>query len=405
MNLPALLDVRCLICAYPLSTSLFNGGRQPLATLGWPQSLQEAQSMARLPHDFVQCPRCAHVWNRSFRYDDIPYRDNPNRMFNQGSVWGGHLAHTRDAILDKLPESPTVVDIGCGEGHFARGMAEARGGRGRYLGFDPSTSAESGAGVEFHARLFSPLVDMLEFKPDAVVIRHVLEHLTDPGKLLSEFAWGAHMVGKPCWLFAETPCIDRVFETGRLSDFTYEHLSHFSTQSFERLMSDAGEIAELSHGYDGEVVYALVELRVPETLHTRADAAQRFAARVDDSRVNIGQQLAALAAGGKKVAVWGGTGKAAVFIHQFNVDVVRFPLVVDSDRAKVGTHVPGAGQLIRYRDELKTEPVDVVIIPAQWRAKDIVAEMRREGIAVREVLIEHGGRLVDFVAGEHPYSR
>lgn len=34
--------------------------------------------------------------------------------------------------------------------------------------------------------------------PDAVVIRHVLEHLTDLGKLLGEFAWGAHVVGKAC---------------------------------------------------------------------------------------------------------------------------------------------------------------------------------------------------------------
>lgn len=194
-------------------------------------------------------------------------------------------------------------------------------------------------------------------------------------------------------MFAETPCIDRVFETGRLADFTYEHLSHISTQSFERLMSDAGDIAELSHDYDGEVVYALVKLRVSVALHAKADAAQFFAARVDDSRVNISKQLAALAASGNKVAVWGGTGKAAVFIHQFNVDAMRFPLAVDSDRAKVGTYVPGTGQLIRYREELKAAPVDVVIIPTQWRAKDIVAEMRRKGIAVREVLIEHDGRL------------
>jgi hypothetical protein len=101
----------------------------------------------------------------------------------------------------------------------------------------------------------------------------------------------------------------------------------------------------------------------------------------------------------------GGTGKAAVFIHQFNVDAVRSPLVVDSDRAKLGTYVSSTGQPICYRDELNARPVDVVIIPMQWRAKDIVTEMRREGIAVGEGLIEHDGMLVDFIAGEHPDSR
>jgi hypothetical protein len=77
--------------------------------------------------------------------------------------------------------------------------------------------------------------------------------------------------------------------------------------------------------------------------------------------------------------------------------------VVDSDKAKAGTRVPGTGQTIQFRDALKANPVDVVIIPTQWRAKDIVAEMTREGISVPVVLLEHKGRLVDFFHGDHPY--
>ena len=99
----------------------------------------------------------------------------------------------------------------------------------------------------------------------------------------------------------------------------------------------------------------------------------------------------------------GGTGKAAAFIHQFRADAARFPLVVDSDPAKVGTFVPGTGQEIRFRDSLKDKSPDVVIIPTQWRARDIAAEMVREGIHAKQVLIEHNGRLIDFLRDEHPY--
>jgi hypothetical protein len=49
--------------------------------------------------------------------------------------------------------------------------------------------------------------------------------------------------------------------------------------------------------------------------------------------------------------------------------------------------------------------LDTVIIATQWRARDIVAEMGREGIKAGRVLIEHGGRLVDFHLDPHPYSR
>ncbi|MFZ2541858.1 MAG: class I SAM-dependent methyltransferase [Gallionella sp.] len=398
-----LLSSLCPVCAHSIVVPLFNGGQQPLATLGWPKSVAEAQAMSRYPQDFVQCPACSHVWNRSFRYDAIPYQNNPNRMFNRGGIWKGHLAETRDSLLKHLPTQPTVVEIGCGEGHFVRGLAEERSGIGRFVGFDPNASPETGLGVEFYSRLFDPLVDMAVYAPDAVVIRHVLEHFTDPASLLEQLAWGATMLSKPCWLFAEVPCIDRVFETDRIADFFYEHAAHFTTKSFRTLMARAGEIVELAHGYDGEVVYALVKMEVTAALQERATAAVAFSQRVDISRATIRAQLEKLARSGAKVAIWGGTGKAAAFIHQFGADAKRFPLVVDSDPNKTGTFVPGTGQKIQFRDVLKHIASDVIIIPTQWRARDIVAEMRREGIIARQVLIEHGGQLIDFYVGQHPY--
>jgi SAM-dependent methyltransferase len=398
-----LTEACCPVCQHGAAAPFFDGGAQTLATLGWPASAAEARAMPRHALDFVQCPRCTHVWNRTFSYAAIPYANNPNRMFNRGGLWQGHLAATRELILARLPQSPTVVDIGCGEGHFVRGLAEARGGAGRFVGFDPNSTPESGRGVEFHARYFDPLRDMAAFAPDAVVMRHVLEHLTDPAAFVERLAWGAAALGKPVRFFAEMPCIDRVFESGRLADFFYEHPSHFTTASFRALMARAGAAEALAHGYDGEVVYALVRLEVPPEAREAAARAQAFRAGAKASVVAIRAQLDALAASGRRVAIWGGTGKAAAFIQQFGADAARFPLVVDSDPDKVGSFVPGAGQAIRFRDALKAEPAAVVIIPTQWRARDIAAEMAREGIRAEQILIEHGGRLVDFEREPHPY--
>ena len=398
-----LMPSPCPVCGHGVAAPFYDGGEHALATLGWPQSAAAARAMPRHAQDFMQCPACSHVWNRAFSYAAIPYADNPNRMFNRGGIWKGHLAHTRDLLLGRLPHPATVVEIGCGEGHFVRGLAQARAGAGRFVGFDPNASPETGLGVEFHARLFEPLADMATFAPDAVVIRHVIEHLTEPAALIEQLAWGAAALDKPCWLFAEVPCIDRVFATDRLADFFFEHVAHFTTQSFRTLMARAGEVVELAHGYDGEVVHALVRLGVPAAQRERADAAAAFGRRADASRARIRAQLAELAAAGKRVAIWGGTGKAAAFIHQFGVDAARFPLVVDSDPEKAGSFVPETGQEIVFRDVLKAQPVDVVVIPTQWRAQDIAAEMAREGIRPACVLIEHGGRLVDFERDEHPY--
>ena len=398
-----LIPATCPVCSHNVAAPFFEAGAHPLATLGWPAGVTEAQAMRPYPQDYVQCPQCTHIWNCKFSYDAIPYQKNPNRMFNNGINWKGHLAATGEMLLARLPRTPTVVDVGCGEGHFVRALANALEGAGRFVGFDPNATAETGVNVEFHSRYFQPLQDMPEFAPDAITIRHVLEHLSDPASLLEQMAWGAASLGKPCWLFAEVPCIDRAIETGRLVDFFYEHPSQFTTSSFKVLLERAGEIVELAHGYDQEVVYALVRLGVPAAPTQRVAQAANFHSRANAYRSAIRAQLSELAASGKKFAIWGGTGKAAAFINQYGADAQRFPLVVDSDPDKSGTFVPGTGQEIVFRDILKTQPADVVIIPTQWRARDIVAEMTREGMVPALVLIEHQGRLIDFMDGDHPY--
>lgn len=395
----------CPVCHYTLAAPLFDGGQQPLATLGWPRSSDEARSMARYPLDYVGCPRCTHVWNRSFTYDAIPYANNPNRMFNQGTIWQGHLQQTRDIALSRLPRSPTVIDIGCGEGHFVRGLSEALGGRGRFIGYDPNTTAESGVGVEFHARYFDPLTDVPALAPDLLVMRHVLEHLTDSAAFVDQLAWGAARSDKAVMLFAEMPCVDRALSSGRLVDFYYEHPSQFTSQSFRTLMERAGSILHLDHGYDGEVIHALVALRVPDAYRSNRDQAAAFRAEAGVGRSAIREQLKALVRAGKRIAIWGGTGKAAAFMHYFDANAEDCPLVVDSDPDKVGTFVPKTGQEIQSRDALLERAVDVIIIPSQWRALDIADEMARAGIAASRILIEHDGRLVDFLDGSHPYRR
>jgi protein O-GlcNAc transferase len=405
-------NTTCPACAHHVAVQFFNGGNHPLSILAWPQSPTEAQTMERLPLDFVRCIDCGHVYNAQFEYAKVPYSEKPNLMFNSGQMWKEHLQEIVALILKKLPANPVVVEIGCGTGHLLKSLAKERP-EGRYIGFEPSGALVSDEkNVESYPILFDPAIHLGEMKPDLIICRHVMEHLKNPLAFLQEIAFAATWEGLSTALFIEVPCIDRVFNTGRTIDFFYEHNSHFTTHSLRRFLSRCSQqVDSVERGYGDEVVYGFSRIGVRLDQLVYAKEAIRFshqAAKDDDS---VQQQFNQLYLTGKKTVIWGGTGKSSTFINRYNLDAHRFPLVVDSDPEKAGSFVPGTGQVIENSDILtpnslakasKNEGYSI-IVTTQWRAKDIYLEIQRKNIPFHEILIEHQGKLLNYLEDSHPY--
>ncbi len=396
LSIPQFREETCPACGHHVAVPFFDGGEQPLATLAWPQSEADAKKLPRYHLDFVRCVGCGHVYNAKFDYANVPYSTKPNLMFNQAANWSQFLVKTQQDMMARLPASPTVIEIGHGDGSFLAALSKLRP-QGRYIGFDPHGASKGAGNVSFRAELFDPSRHMEELKPDLMISRHVLEHLVNPLGFLQSMSFAAASLDILPLAYFEVPCIDVAIRNRRTVDFYYEHSSQFTTNSFVRMLTRAAaEIVDIGHGYGTEVVFGFARIGAASSAGGFARESQAFAAQAVTGREAIGVQLAELADKGRRVAIWGGTGKSAAFMCRYDVDAGRFPLVVDSDAAKVGTFVPGTGQEMRSRDWLRTNAVDVIIIPPQWRAADIVVEMKGAGIEVDEVLIEHQGRLIPF---------
>lgn len=401
--LPRLQMVRCPACGRQGSVAFLQTDNKPLATVYWPRSSEEARSMKRLPLSFMRCVHCGHVFNRDFRYGEVPYSSKPNLMFNHGIKWAEHIDHVNDVLTQHLPASPTVVEIGCGDGCFLRSLAEKLT-TGRYVGFDPNETFRRDEQVEFRGELFDPARHLAELQPDALVCRHVLEHLENPLEFLDGIAVAVAYLGFDTRLLAEVPCIDRAIESGRVADFYYEHNSHFTTQSFRAMLQRSGAALEtLERRYNDEVLCAVVLFPGSKQVTDLAIETNRFRQNADSRKRSICVQLDQLVDQGVRVAIWGGTGKGAAFMNYYDVDAERFPLVVDSDPNKCNSYVPGTGQRIQYRDVLLSIAPEVIIVPMQWRARDIQLEIKQAGIGCQQLLIEHAGRLVELSQAGHPY--
>jgi hypothetical protein len=214
-----LVSATCPACGHHVAAPFYSGRRQPLATLGWPRTASEAKSMPDLPLDFVRCTSCGHVFNSSFDYGQVPYSKMPNLMFNRGTLWSGFLRACCQEIVRRLPAKPTVVEIGYGDAGFLSALSAACPA-GRFIGFDPHGAAAEDTRLELRQELFDPCVHLGELRPDLIVSRHVLEHLTDPLGFIQHIALAAACLGFRPLMYLEVPCIDRALETGRTEDFS-----------------------------------------------------------------------------------------------------------------------------------------------------------------------------------------
>lgn len=396
-------EATCPACGHHVAVGFFDGGHQPLATIAWPASMDEAASLSRLPLDFVRCTECGHVYNMAFDYTEVPYSDKPNLMFNEGVLWSEHIVRRSRDILSRLPKAPVVVDVGYGDGGFLACLRQQRP-EGHFIGFDPHGADSRVSGLDLRKEYFDAARHLAEIRPDVIVSRHVLEHLVNPLGFLQRIAAAASALGVTPLAYFEVPCIDNAIAARRTVDFYYEHSSQFTTTSFVRMLTRCqAQIIEIGQSYGNEVIFGIVRLGgapFPTAFIKEASAFRNDSAAALEV---ISQQLGVLYGSGKRTVVWGGTGKSAAFMCRYGLDAGRFPFVVDSDAGKAGSFVPGTGQIIRRSLWLKDNPAEVIIIPPQWRAADILGEIERNGITYETILIEHAGRLVDFVREEHPY--
>lgn len=385
---------RCVACGSHIVKLLYNSGPQPLTALNLPRSYNEAKNASLYPMNFYMCCYCGHVYNVDFDYTKVPYGEDSNRMYNKGSGWLNHLEYLVDWLnKNYYLQGKTIIDIGAGGGGFLN-LIKQRFSRTRCIAFEPGIDSEicHERGLETYTDYFVPQRDMRKFKPDIVIMKHVLEHLQHPRDFVAEIAYYANMYQSYPVFVAEVPCITKALETHRITDFLYEHVSNFARRSLRVMFESTGWITlDEFLAYNDEVA---VWIGRPTPLNLQFEAQVKgFRDNTWLSVQNIQNSLREWRKAHQTIAFFGGTGKSAAFLNAYHLDLDR---VVDSDANKVGRHVPGTGQRIEHVDALLENPVDVIVITTRWRAADIYAEIKCKGIKYTSLLVLEQGVLTDY---------
>ena len=265
------------------------------------------------------------VRNAAFDAASVIYDENYQNEQALSPAFQQHLSDVEGVIRQHMGDRQ-VVEIGCGKGTFLELLLE-RGWDVR--GCDPSYEGSN-------PRVIKAMFDAsLDLAVDAIVLRHVLEHIEDPFAFLAGVKQAA---GGKGLIYIEVPCFDWICAHRAWFDVFYEHVNYFRLSDLERMFGDVRASGRLFGDQYIYVIADLASLRAP-----RRDDAQPV--QFPNDFLGGLQALAGLPDSPR--AIWGASSKGVVFAIHAAAAGARVDFAVDVNPVKQDRYLPCSGLMVR----------------------------------------------------------
>lgn len=290
------------------------------------------------------CKHCGFVFNSTFDKDLVPYGRQYENDQSQSKRFLAHMQDMAFRVRAAANGRPLrVVEVGCGQGQFLKlVMGDCPAAQDRAGGFDPSYVGADLPGYQIHRSYFGPdSAKALDFQPNVIVSRHVIEHIHDPLGMLSAVR-GALGQARDAKVFFETPSIQWIFENDAFWDLCYEHCSYFTPASLAYAFEVSGfEPQKVETVFGGQYLWVEALTSEPKRAAQEPDdtLAIRFAKKTAERQKHWRSRLTALAPKGK-VAVWGAATKGAMFVQNVDPDRVLVDCLIDINPMKQNQYIP-----------------------------------------------------------------
>jgi len=217
-----------------------------------------------------------------------------------------------------------ILEVGCGKGGFLDLMRQHGHDA---VGIDP---AYEGSAPYIYKQHFNA---NLGINADAVVLRHVLEHVSKPLDFLRSIALANDYRGK---IYIEVPSLDWIIERRSWFDVFYEHVNYFRLVDFERMFS---VIHEIGHLFGGQYIYIIADLcsmRDPK-LNNSPDLVN-----FPSNFMNAVESSLNLTYKSKRKIVWGAAAKGVMFSHHLMSHGFSLDFAIDINPSKQGKFMGGS---------------------------------------------------------------
>ena len=227
---------------------------------------------------------------------------------------------------------------------------------------------------------------------DVTIARNVMAHVSD----LHGFAEGLNVVLSPTgFAVIEVPHLQTMFEELQYDQVFHEHIGYHSLDSFQKLFSNFNmEVFDVEkiwiHG--GSIRVYLQYTNGPRQISDRVQnlleeerqlglyklaSWKEFSQKIQSHKNSMRDEIYRLRELGKKIAVYGASGKGQSLLQFCELDNSVLDYVVDKSEMKQGKITPGTHISIYSNEHIYEEFPDVILLCAWNFAEEIVKQESR----------------------------
>lgn len=343
---------------------------------------------------YYYCGTCGFIFSNISKKENEIINQIYSRLYNHISPLASNIATSEiDSYVKNLnlflSKIKSVLEIGCFDGYILYQLQK----RGiKVLGIDPSETGVKIAkdhGIKvindfFTSSMFS------EERFDAIISRHVIEHIEYPFDFLKE---QIEILNKNGFISFETPNTDWYILKGNNEAFHPQHQILLTKKFIIKLLEDL----DIKYAYVKEFDHRIITLFSPHLLDKLVPLC-RLKGKIEieslelksksiyfqdkaDSKVNIIRQLLFEHHKENKIAIWGAGSFTGNLLLQIK-ELSRVKCIVDSDSRKQDTEFLHSEIPIVSPNYFYQQNIDILFIFSQF-ADEIVVQLRKKGLINR----------------------
>jgi len=350
-------------------------------------STDEAVDVARGDIELVFCNDCGLLFNAAFDESLVEYSPEYENSLHFSPAFQSYAHDLAERLVGSYGvRDGRVIEVGSGSGDFLSMVCEFGNNTG--VGYDPSH--DPARAPERHSRIdirVAPYPTTRSVDALMVCSRHVLEHLTEPGRLVDDIRQSL-VEGSTPIVYHEVPDATYMLEEVAIWDLIYEHVSYFTETTLLQLHRRAGYKIEASGRSFGNQ-YLWLDARpgptddvVPDFGHL-STLVEDFEDAATNRILEWTESTAAMTEAGPTV-VWGSGSKGVQFLNTVP-SASAVIAAVDINPRKHGMFVPGTGQPVVGPADLAQLDVRNVIVMNPLYQDEITAQLADLGLAATVV--------------------